>query len=201
MLKFAKILYHVFISMAIIGFYLSPSSCHLACHSGEQFFEENYLLEPGQTHAGILISLINKYLTTPPKIIATTTGPGSFTSIRIQLATTIGLKIGYGAKLFCPNTLDVWEHAYDGAIPCIDSFRGDYFVKIKYNLACKNEEELRILESQGAKLCGDLGESPKNLATNLIDYYLKNLHLKNTNNPEPYYVRTPEYKTRANFSG
>ena len=157
------------------------------------------MLELGQTHAGVLVPLIEKLLTFQPKVVATTTGPGSFTSIRIQLATAIGLKIGYEAGLFCPNTLDILEYAGDGAIPCIDSFRGDYFVKIDNNVTCKSEPELRILELQGKKLCGDLGKSPENLALNLVKYYLDNPQLKNLNKPDPYYVRTPEYKTRANF--
>ena len=127
---------------------------------------------------------------------------GSFTSIKIQLATAIGLKIGYGAELFCPNTLDILEYASGVAIPCIDSFRGVYFVKIDGMVTCKidqNESELRILEFQGKKLCGDLGQPPKNLALNLVKYYLANPQLKNLNKPDPYYVRTPEYKTRTNF--
>lgn len=201
MLKFAAILYHVFFRMAIIAFYLSPNSCQLAWHNGENFFEEIHLLEPSQTHAGVLVSKISQYLNTTPKIIATTTGPGSFTSIRIQLATAIGLKIGYGAELFCPNTLEVLEYAFLGAIPCIDSFRGDYFVKINDEVMCKSEDELKSLKSQGKKLCGDLGETPKNLAKNLINYYIENPHLTTLNIPEPYYVRTPEYKTRTNFKG
>lgn len=187
--------------MAIIGFYLSSNSCHLAWHHNEQFFKKSYLLESGQTHAGVLVSLIKEFLIVPPKVIATTTGPGSFTSIRIQLATAIGLKIGYDAELFCPNTLDILEHAFPGSIPCIDSFRGDYFVKVNDEVTCKSKAELKIMELQGRKLCGDLGDSPKNLAKDIINYYLKNPHLKNLNTPEPYYVRTPEYKTRANFKG
>jgi tRNA A37 threonylcarbamoyladenosine modification protein TsaB len=182
--------------MAIIGFYLSPGSCQLAWHCEGKFAEQVYLLETGQTHAGVLAKLINKFLPQPPEVIATTTGPGSFTSIRIQLATAIGLRIGYGAELFCPNTLDVLDHAGEGAIPCIDSFRGDYFVKINDLVTCLTEDAL-----QGQQLCGDLGQAPKNLAADLVKYYLAKPHLKNLNQPDPYYVRTPEYKTRANFKG
>ena len=199
MLRFATIPYHVFTPMAIIGFYLSPGSCHLAWHCAEQFYEQVYQLEPWQTHAGVLAGLVQKILNAHPEVIATTTGPGSFTSIRIQLATAIGLKIGYSAQLFCPNTLDVLEYAGHGAIPCIDSFRSDYFVKISGEITCKTEPELSALESQRQKLCGDLGQSPKNLAVDLVKYYLANPHLKILDKPEPYYVRTPEYKTRANF--
>ena len=113
--------------MAILGFSLSTGVCQLAWHHDGVFKEQVTVLESGQTHAGILTCLIKDFLPMPPKVVATTTGPGSFTSIRIQLATAIGLKIGYGATLFCPNTLDLLQWAFDGAIPVIDSFRGDYF--------------------------------------------------------------------------
>ena len=86
--------------MAILGFSLSTGVCQLAWHHEGEFKEHIAILEPGQTHAGILTALIKDFLPMPPKVVATTTGPGSFTSIRIQLATAIGLKIGYGSALF-----------------------------------------------------------------------------------------------------
>ena len=99
--------------MAILGFSLSTGVCQLAWHHEGEFKEHVALLEPVQTHAGILTSLIKDFLPMPPKVIATTTGPGSFTSIRIQLATAIGLKIGYETTLFCPNTLDLLQWAFE----------------------------------------------------------------------------------------
>ena len=185
--------------MAILGFSLSTGICQLAWHHDGEFKEQVTALEPGQTHAGILTSLVKQFLPMRPEVIATTTGPGSFTSIRIQLATAIGLKIGYGATLFCPNTLDLLQWAFDGAIPVINSFRGDYFTKIDDTVNCITEQELNILQSQGKSICGDLGEAPKNLALHLLQYYLFLSNPESLSTPEPYYVRTPEYKTRANY--
>ncbi len=185
--------------MTILGFSLSAGACQLAWHHEGEFKEQITYLEPGQTHAGILISLIKDFLPMPPTVVATTTGPGSFTSIRIQLATAIGLKIGYGSQLFCPNTLDLLQWAFDGAIPTIDSFRGDYFTKIDNTVTCITAQELNTLKNQGKTICGDVGQAPGNLAVHLLRYYLSHQNPESLKNPEPYYVRTPEYKTRPNY--
>ncbi len=187
--------------MAILGFSLSTGVCQLAWHHDGELKEQVTSLEPGQTHAGILTRLIKEFLPMPPKVVTTTTGPGSFTSIRIQLATAIGLKIGYGAQLFCPNVLDLLQWAHEGAIPAIDSFRGDYFTKINDTVTCVTAQELDAFKSQGKIICGDVGQAPKNIATNLIQYYLAYPTPETLSSPEPYYVRTPEYKTRANYQG
>jgi tRNA A37 threonylcarbamoyladenosine modification protein TsaB len=186
--------------MAILGFSLSTGFCQLAWHHHGEFKEQVTALEHGQTHAGFLVPLIKDFLPMPPTVVATTTGPGSFTSIRIQLATGIGLKIGYSAQLFCPNTLDLLQWAFNGAIPVIDSFRGDYFAKINDTVTCITVQELDVLKEQGKTICGDIGQTPQNIATNLIQYYLSHPDAERLKNPEPYYVRTPEYKTRANIS-
>jgi len=185
--------------MAILGFALLSGACHLAWHHDNEFKEKVVVLQPGQTHAGILVSLIKEFLPMPPDIVATLTGPGSFTSIRIQLATAIGLKIGYKSKLFCPNNLDLLVWASEGAIPVIDSFRGDYFTKIEDVVKCITLPEVENLKKEGKVFCGDIGAMPENLALSLLKYYLCYPDPEVLNNPEPYYVRTPEYKTRANY--
>ena len=187
--------------MAILGFSLSPGVCQLAWHHDGEFKEQVTALEPGQTHAGILTCLIKEFLPMPPAVVATTTGPGSFTSIRIQLATAIGLKIGYRAQLFCPNTLDLLQWAFNGAIPAIDSFRGDYFTKIDDIVSCTTALELETLKTQGKTICGDVGQTPGNIAAHLLRYYLSCPTPESLKSPEPYYVRTPEYKTRPNYQG
>ena len=91
------------------------------------------------------------------------------------------------------------QWVFDGAIPVIDSFRGDYFTKIDGFVSCATEQELNILKDQGKSICGDLGQAPENLAFHLIQYYLFHSNPESVSSPEPYYVRTPEYKTRANY--
>ncbi len=128
-----------------------------------------------------------------PKIIATTTGPGSFTSIRVQLATAIGFKVGYEADLFCPNTLEVLLEANPRHIPALDSFRGDFFCLINNEVKCMTKAEL---DEFNIPLCGDLGIPCKNLPEFLINYYHQHQTPELLSNPAPFYVRTPEYKKR-----
>lgn len=183
--------------MAILSFLLTSDACQLAWWHNNETKEQKFTLEPGQTHAVVLLPLIKKFLPMAPDVIATTTGPGSFTSIRIQLAAAIGLKMGYQAKLFCPNTLDLLEWASNGAVPVLNSFRGDYFTKIEGVTKCITISEIDVLKNRGKTFCGDLGFSPENLAVSLLKYYLSCDMPDNLDIPEPYYVRTPEYKTRA----
>lgn len=128
-----------------------------------------------------------------PAVIATTSGPGSFTSVRIQLATTIGLKLGFSAATFCPTTFDVLSSAYPGHIPAIDSFRGDYFCKVDSSVKNLNKEDLNKLDKP---LCGDLGIRPDNMAALILDYYNKCIDKGQHSAPAPSYIHTPKYTTR-----
>ena len=55
MLRFALIPYHTIDQMAIIGFYLSRSSCQLAWHEYGQFKDQAYSLQAGETNDGALV--------------------------------------------------------------------------------------------------------------------------------------------------
>jgi tRNA threonylcarbamoyladenosine biosynthesis protein TsaB len=73
-------------------------------------------------------------------VLCTLTGPGSFTGIRIGLATAQGLWIANGCQLFAPTTLDLLIYMarktqQEGnksqcpILAVIDSKRGDYFAQ------------------------------------------------------------------------
>jgi tRNA threonylcarbamoyl adenosine modification protein YeaZ len=56
------------------------------------------------------------------------TGPGSFTSTRIGLATARGLALALGIEGAGVSTLDALAEGSEGALPVIDARRGEVFV-------------------------------------------------------------------------
>lgn len=195
MVKFVPPPYHGRIHISILAFTLNPTSCFAAWSDDfKNISQHELILENGQTHAGVLVPfLISVMNNRKPKIITTTTGPGSFTSIRVLLATAIGFKMGYKATLFCPNTLEVLAHSYPNHVPTLDSFRGDFFCLIENEIKCLTKEELMVFDKP---LCGDLGTACPNIPELLIKYYQQYQNPQILNKPTPFYVRTPEYKKR-----
>lgn len=195
MVKFVPLTYHGRIHISILAFTLNPKGCFAAWSDDFQNVSQHELiLENGQTHAGVLVPFLNSVMNNrKSKIIATTTGPGSFTSIRVQLATAIGFKMGYKATLFCPNALEVLSYAYPNHIPTLDSFRGDFFCLVNNQVNCLGKAELEVLNKP---LCGDLGAQCSNMPEFLIKYYQQHQNPESLSRSVPFYVRTPEYKKR-----
>ena len=131
------------------------------------------------------------------------TGPGSFTGIRIGLATARGLALGLGCPVAGVSTL----YAFGGGRPVIDARRGQVFVE---GPAIARPEELDVARSRlvgdGALRYRDVfeahgaevppGGDPAHLpAAHLLVRYAEQYGSAET--VEPIYVREPDARAPA----
>jgi tRNA threonylcarbamoyl adenosine modification protein YeaZ len=86
--------------------------------------------------------------TTEIEAIAVGVGPGSFTGVRVGLATARGLALALGIPVAGVSTLDALAAGAPGAVPVVDARRGEIFVL---------EDEPRVLAP------GDLQIAPGTL--------------------------------------
>jgi tRNA threonylcarbamoyladenosine biosynthesis protein TsaB len=75
--------------------------------------------------------------------LAVGTGPGSFTGLRVGLATARGLALSLGLPVAGVSTLDALAAGAPGALPVIDARRGEVFVL---------QDEPRVLSPQDLQL-------------------------------------------------
>ncbi|HUX51778.1 MAG TPA: tRNA (adenosine(37)-N6)-threonylcarbamoyltransferase complex dimerization subunit type 1 TsaB [Spirochaetia bacterium] len=91
-----------------------------------------------------------------PDLVVCTRGPGSFTGLRIGMATAKGIAAGSGCPVVSVPTLDAfaWGHAdFDGAVvPAIDARKGRFYTAVF---------------SSGARLSDDLDVEPRSIARRL----------------------------------
>lgn len=129
-------------STACFGAVQTPTECIVdMCLLGSQSqsavlvpFLQNLLQKAGNPTLGTLIA---------PK------GPGSFTSLRVTLATAQGLSIALPhATCYAPTMFDVLLHTMsDQSFAVIDSKRGDYFVQIKDAFSKPHEPQILTAEA------------------------------------------------------
>jgi tRNA threonylcarbamoyladenosine biosynthesis protein TsaB len=152
--------------------------------------------------AGDLLEAIDRLVDDPATIegIVVGRGPGSFTSIRIGLATARTLALALGVPVAGASTLD----GYAGGMPVIDAKRGEVFVPGPR--VCDPEElevEGQVLIGDGAIRYRELFESrgatvpPDDDAAHLPDALLL-IERAGAFGPadavEPLYVRDPDAK-------
>jgi tRNA threonylcarbamoyladenosine biosynthesis protein TsaB len=106
--------------------------------------------------------------------IAVGIGPGSFTGIRIGLATARGLALALGVPVAGVSTLDALSTGAPGAVPVIDARRGEVFVlleepralaptalSVRRGTLCVGNGAVRyraVLEAAGAEVPPDADE-------------------------------------------
>ena len=92
--------------------------------------------------ASALTALIDEVVDDPAAIeaIVVGTGPGSFTSIRIALATARGLALSLGLSVAGVSTLDALAAGAPGAVPVIDARRREVFALLGEPRVLRPEE-------------------------------------------------------------
>lgn len=136
------------------------------------------------------------------QVVATTTGPGSFTGIRLGLATARGFQQATNCVLFTPTTLDVWcfgrwLQTKSATTVAIDSKRGDYFVQ-GVDAQFKVTQPPCVLPPE--ELPSDIIlESPDILKTLLAYYdYCTDQSLEMPL-ADPFYLRTPTFSKQKRY--
>lgn len=149
-------------------------------------------------------SLIDGCVDDPQRIegIVVGCGPGSFTSIRIALATARGLALGLDVPVAGASTLDAYTHG----VPVIDARRGEVFTLGPR--VCRPEEldvTGKVLVGDGAMRYREVFEAggatiPDDPEAHRPDPYLLAEHagaFGAAEAVEPIYVRAPDAKARA----
>lgn len=89
----------------------SSKSLSVALFKDEKFLEEIFYPPDDKTHSEKLLPMINRLLERHPMEpktslnIAVTAGPGSFTCLRVGMATSMGLAIGFGGGVYAVSSL------------------------------------------------------------------------------------------------
>ncbi len=120
----------------------ATAACSVALVDGSEIVDERHELV-GRGHAERLVPMIEALLAgRRPDSILVDCGPGSFTGIRVGLAATQGLRIGWGAKLAGYSSMAAVAAAAGGEIAvALEGGHGQLFVQTF------GEDEMRPLDT------------------------------------------------------
>ena len=140
-----------------LSLYSQNSQCQVALKTGGRLYAQSVALTPTFTQSMALVPLVQQVWQQAgsPKVDAliTARGPGTFTSLRVILATAQGLALAFPkAQIFAPTHFEVLGYAarqaYQGPILIlIDSKRGDWYGQI-YDAA----PDIQIFKPQDLRL-------------------------------------------------
>jgi len=129
-------------SMKILAFDTSNNSCSVAISEGQTILAYIEDLTPSM-QASMLLPMIEEALTNAKlsyndiEYLAVTSGPGSFTGIRIGLAAATGILLGSKIKGGCLSNFDILYYRakqqvkhYDKVVVLLDAYRNQLYLQI-----------------------------------------------------------------------
>ncbi len=122
--------------MTKLTFFVTTTTCYAAIETAHGIIQDSYVLGVESQSAALIPfikSLWDRAGNPPITTLIAPKGPGSFTALRVTLATAQGLSIAFpAATSYAPTFFDVLLYGLpEQSYALIDSKRGDYFVKAK----------------------------------------------------------------------
>jgi tRNA threonylcarbamoyl adenosine modification protein YeaZ len=149
--------------MKILSFDVSVSGCAVAVidFSRTDYHSHHFsnYVETDRGQAEMLIPMIDElvqkanWTMTDIDVIAVTRGPGSFTGVRIGLATARSLAMALSIPAFGFSTLDVMAEIYNNPLDTlflIDTKRGDFYGQIGHGAEASiwSNDKIKLYEGQ-----------------------------------------------------
>ncbi len=194
--------------MIILAIDVSVSGCSVAAVNKEENLSLSRFIDTDRGQAEMLIPMIDnivhesKIQMSDIGFIAVTRGPGSFTGVRIGLATARMLGLALNIPVIGISTLDVIARAHGdkSALFLIDTKRGDYYGQVGEGGGdARIWSETEIL-SFNAGIIKDVMPDILTLANLAIEMYQGQKGYNITKAPTPIYLREAEVSQSKNPS-